>query len=157
MSSISGNAAGYIATLYRVTTVISTKDETNVEAAIIAGNKVAGVKDMSTGLTSERQIIDIPVFGEDVASKLPGQSDPGTFDFSIAFDGSDSVHTAIRDDDGKSLSTYIVVFEQSSSNKTYAIFDGYVATSSVTFAIDDVISMDVSIARDGAVYWIDNS
>jgi hypothetical protein len=158
MSSISGNAAGYIATLYRVTTVISTKDESNVETAIgTSGNKVEGVKDMSTGLTSERQIIDIPVFGEDVASKLPGQSDPGTFDFSVAFDGSDSVHTGIRDDDGKSLSTYIVVFDQGNDQKTYAVFDGYVATNSVTFAIDDVISMDVSIARDGAVTWIDNS
>ena len=157
MSSISGNAAGFIATLYRVTTVITTKDETNLEAAIISANKVEGVKDMSTGLTSERTIIDIPVFGADVASKLPGQSDPGTFDFSVAFDGSDTVHKAIRDDDGKSLSTYIVVFDQGNDQKTYAAFDGYVATSSVTFPIDDVIGLDVSIARDGGVSWVDNS
>ena len=157
MSSIAGNAAGYIATLYRVTTVITDKSELNLEAAIIAGNKVNGVKEMSTGLTSERSIIDIPVFGADVASKLPGQSDPGTFDFSAAFDGSDSVHVAVRDDDGTAAATYIVVFTQSATAKTYAAFDGYVANNSVQFAIDDVIGLDVSIARSGSVTWVDNA
>ena len=157
MSSIVGNAAGYIATLYRVETVIATKSLTNVEAAVIAGNKMDGVKEMSTGLTSERQIIDIPVFGADVASKLPGQSDPGTFDFSVAFDGSDAVHVLARDDDGTALSTYIVVFTQSATAVTYACFDAYVANNSVMFSIDDVIGLDVSLARSGSITWLDKA
>ena len=157
MSAISGNAAGFIATLYRVSTVITDKSEANLEAAIIAANKVISVNDMSTVLTSERTIIDIPVFGEDSMSKLPGQSDPGTFDFSVAFDGSDTVHTAIRDDAGTAQATYIVVFTQSSTAKTYAAFDGYVASQNVGFSIDDVISMDVSIARSGSVTWVANT
>ncbi len=157
MSAITGNAVGFIATLYRVASVITDKSETNLEAAITSGNKVNGVKEMSTGLKSERSIIDVPVFGEDTMSKIPGQADPGTFDFSAAYDGTDAVHNAIRDDSGLTQATYIVVFTQSATAKTYAAFDGYTASGSVNFPIDDVISLDASIARSGSVTWVDNT
>lgn len=152
MPAVSGRAAGFIAKLYYVATPITTKSATNLAAAAIAGNLVKDVADMGA-LTKERAIIDIPVYGADVMGKLPGQADPGTFDFNVTFDFSDTVHQAIRDNAGTSLHTFIVSFTQG-ANVSYAAFDGYVATASVGMPIDDRIQMDVSIARDGAVTFV---
>lgn len=152
MAGISGRAAGFIAELYFVDTVIGTKDITNVEADAISANEVKDVADMGS-LDKVRNIIDIPVYGDDVAGKLPGQADPGTFDFNVTLDLSDSIHIALKDDDGIDQHTMIVKFSQG-ANVSYAVFDGFVATATVSMPIDDRIQMDVSIARSGAVTWV---
>jgi hypothetical protein len=153
MSSVTGRAAGFIATLYLVDSVISSKDLTTVAATAVVGNIVKDVADMGS-LTKARNIIDIPVYGADTMSKLPGQADPGTFDFNVTFNMDDVTHKALRDDDGLTPHTLIIKFTQG-TNVTYAAFDGYVATADVTAPIDDRIQMDVSIARDGGVTWLD--
>ncbi len=155
MASITGQAVGYIATLYQAPSLDSVKDEASLSALAVSGNQIIDVKDMSTGLSKERSIVDVPVFGSDTAGKIPGQVDPGTFDFSVAYNGDDTVHNGMRDNDGKTPTTYILVFNQAAGNVTYAAFDGYVANATVNFSIDDVITMDCSIARSGAVTWVD--
>jgi hypothetical protein len=105
-------------------------------------------------LSKARTVIDIPVYGEDVMGKLPGQADPGTFDFNVTFLMNDAIHKSLRDDDGKTPHTFVIKFTQG-ANVTYAAFDGYVATADVSPPIDDRIQMDVSIARDGGVTWVD--
>lgn len=154
MAGITGRAAGFIATLYQVSSVIVTKDANTVASAANTSTEVIDVADMGS-LSKTRNIIDIPVYGADVASKLPGQADPGTFDFNVTLNMNNSVHTSIRDDNGKTPHTYILKFTQGANNVTYASFDGYVASADVSQPIDDRIQMDVSIARDGAVTWID--
>jgi hypothetical protein len=153
MASVQGRAAGFIATLYMVTDVITTKESAAVTAAAIAGNKVIDVADMGT-LSKARNIIDIPVYGDDVASKLPGQADPGTFDFNVTLNLNDATHIALRDDDGKAPHSFIIKFTQG-TNITYAVFDGYIATADVGLPIDDRIQMDVSIARSGGLTFVD--
>lgn len=153
MPGISGRAAGFIATLYYVDTPIATKNITTVAAAAIEANQVIDTSDMGA-LTKERNVIDIPVYGQDVAGSLPGQASPGTFDFSVTMNMDDATHTAIRDDAGIQLHTYIIKFTQG-ANATYAVFDGYVATASVGLPIDGAVAMEVSIARDGGVTWLD--
>lgn len=153
MAGVTGRAAGFIAKLYFIDEAMTTKDATTAAAAEITGNHVKDVADMGM-LSKTRNIIDIPVYGEDVAGKLPGQADPGTFDFNITFDMSDTVHKALRDDDATSLHSFMIVFTQG-TNKTWAVFDGYIADASAGQPIDDRIQMDVSVARDGGVTWID--
>lgn len=153
MTAVTGRAAGFIATLYFVDAVMEIKDATTAAAAVIAGNKVKDVADMGS-LSKTRSIIDVPVYGEDVASKLPGQGDPGTFDFNVTFNMDDTVHTALRDDDGKTPHSFIIVFTQG-TNITYAVFDGYIADASAALPISDRIQLDVSVARDGGVTWVD--
>ena len=152
MPAVSGKAVGYIAKLYYVATPIPTKNISNVAAAAIAGNLVKDVADMGA-LTKERAIIDVPVYGSDFMSKIPGQADPGTFDFQCHYDFSDTVHNALRDNGGTSLHTFIVSFTQG-ANVSYAVFDGYVANGTVTPPYDDTIKLDVSVARDGAVTYL---
>ena len=156
MTAVTGRAAGFIATVYHSPTVIATKDESTIEAAIISANLVKDVATMGS-LDKTRNIIDVPVYGQDVAGKLAGQADPGTFDLNVTFDMSDTKHKALRDDTGRIEGTWIVQYEQSSTAKTYAAFDGFTANASVGQPIDDRIQMDVSVARSGDITWIDNS
>ena len=156
MAAVVGRAAGFIAELYYVPAVITDKSESNLEAAAIAANRVIDVASMGT-LDRQRNIISVPVYGEDVAGSLAGQADPGTFDFNVTMNFDDSVHTALRDDDGRNQHTFIIRFFQNSNDYTLAAFDGFVANASVGQPIDDRIQMDCSVARSGAVTWVDNS
>ena len=158
MPAVQGRAAGFIARLYYVATPVPAADRTEVgiEAAAIVGNQVIDVSSMGA-LLKQRTIIDIPVYGQDVAGKLPGQADPGTFDFTVTMNFNDTTHVALRDDAGTGRHSFIVGFQQNTMDITYALFDGFVANADVNQGIDGAITMDVSIARDGAITWVDNS
>ncbi|MBQ2262723.1 MAG: hypothetical protein II336_15295 [Loktanella sp.] len=153
MAAVTGRAAGFIAKLYFSTSILETKDATALASATDAEFQVKDVADMGA-LSKTRNIIDIPVYGEDVASKLPGQADPGTFDFNITFNMDDVLHKSLRDDDGKTPHTFIIKFTQG-NNATYAAFDGYIATADAGLPLDDRIQMDISVARSGGVTWVD--
>ena len=157
MTAVVGRAAGFIATLYMSDTVLATKDESTIETAVAAaGNAVIDVSSMGA-LSRERAIIDIPVYGADVAGKLAGQADPGTFDFTVTLNLDNARHVAIRDATGRTQNTFILEYEQSSTAKTYAAFDGFLANATVNQAIDGAITMDVSVARSGDVSWVNNT
>ena len=153
MASVTGRAAGFIATLYYSATVDATKDIASMATTAASGNEVLDVADIGS-LNKTRTIIDIPVYGDDVKGKLPGQVDPGSFDFNVTLNLDDAIHTAMRDDDGLTLHTFIIKFAQG-ANITYAAFDGYIADATVSQPIDDRIQMDVSVARAGAITWLD--
>lgn len=154
MASVTGRAAGFIATLY-YSSLDATKDETSMATTAASGNEVLDVADIGS-LNKTRTVIDIPVYGDDVKGKLPGQADPGSFDFNVTLNLDDSIHTALRDDDGLTAHTFVVKFTQGAA-VTWAAFDGYVADATVSQPIDDRVQMDVSIARSGAITWINAS
>ena len=154
MPGVTGKRVGFIATLYK-SPLIASKTLTLVEAALVTANSVADVYDMGT-LTKERDIVDLKLYGQDISSKITGQADPGTFDFTVAMNLGDTQHKAIRDDTGLTQFTFIVEYTVG-TNKTYAAFDGFIATSDVEQAVDDVIKMNVSIARDGGITWLDKA
>ena len=153
MASVQGRAAGFIATLFYSSAVDATKDITSMATTAASGNEVLDVADIGS-LNKTRTIIDVPVYGDDVKGKLPGQVDPGTFDFNVTLNLDDAIHTALRDDNGLTIHTFVIKFTQG-ANITYAAFDGYIADATVNQPIDDRIQMDVSVARAGAVTWLD--
>lgn len=153
MASVTGRAAGFIATLYYSDTVDGTKDETSMATTAAAGNEIIDVADIGA-LNKTRTVIDIPVYGDDVKGKLPGQADPGSFDFNVTMNLDNAIHKDLRDDDGLTLHTFVIKFTQGTS-VTWAAFDGYVADATVNQPIDDRIQMDVSVARSGAITWLD--
>jgi acyl-CoA synthetase (AMP-forming)/AMP-acid ligase II len=153
MASVTGRAAGFIATLYYVASVDATKDLTSISGNATSGNKIKDVADMGA-LSNTRNIIDVPVYGADTSGKLAGQADPGTFDFNVTLNFDDATHLALKDDDGTTERTFIIKFTQG-SNETYACFDGFIADGTVNQPIDDRISMDVSVARSGGITWVD--
>lgn len=157
MTSVVGRAAGFIATLFISDTVIDDKSETNIDTALAVTN--AAIIDVSSmgALSRERAIIDIPVYGADVAGKLSGQADPGTFDFTVTLSLDDARHVLLRDATGRIQNTFIIQYEQSTTATTYAAFDGFLANATVNQAIDGALTMDVSVARSGDVTWVNNS
>lgn len=157
MAAVNGRAAGFIAELWYSSSVLSSPTEAMVDTLIgTAANEIIDVSSMGA-LLSQRQIIDIPVYGEDTAGKLPGQADPGTFDFTVTLNLNNTMHTTLRDDDGRTEHSFVVVFRQTATAQTYAVFNGFVANADVNQAIDGAITMDVSIARSGSVTWIDDT
>jgi hypothetical protein len=153
MASVTGRAAGFIATLYYSAAVDADKDIASMATTAAIANEVLDVADIGS-LNKTRTIIDIPVYGDDVKGKLPGQVDPGSFDFNVTLNLDDAIHTALRDDDGLTIHTFVIKFTQG-ANITYAAFDGYIADATVSQPIDDRIQMDVSVARAGAITWLD--
>lgn len=153
MASVTGRAAGFIATLYYSAAVDATKTVLTMATTAAAGNEVLDVADIGS-LNKARTIIDIPVYGDDVKGKLPGQVDPGTFDFNVTLNLDDASHVLLRDDDGLTIHTFVIKFTQGAAI-TWAAFDGYVADATVTSPLDDRIQMDVSVARSGGVTWLD--
>jgi hypothetical protein len=82
MASVTGRAAGFIATLYYSAAVDADKDIASMATTAAIANEVLDVADIGS-LNKTRTIIDIPVYGDDVKGKLPGQVDPGSFDFNM--------------------------------------------------------------------------
>lgn len=153
MASVTGRAAGFIATLYYSAAVDATKTVLTMATTAASANEVLDVADIGS-LNKTRTVIDIPVYGDDVKGKLPGQADPGSFDFNVTLNLDNAIHTGLRDDDGLTAHSFVIKFTQGAA-VTWAVFDGYVADATVNQPIDDRIQMDVSIARSGAITWLD--
>jgi len=153
MAAVTGRAAGFIATLYYVAAVDADKTVLSMATSAATANEVLDVADIGS-LNKTRTVIDIPVYGDDVKGKLPGQADPGSFDFNVTLNLDNAIHTGLRDDDGLTAHSFVIKFTQGAA-VTWAAFDGYVADATVNSPIDDRIQMDVSVARSGAITWLD--
>jgi hypothetical protein len=153
MAGITGKISGHNTKLYYVASVIDTPNTTNVAAAANSSNEIIDLADLGD-LNKSRNIIELNIYGQDAKGKLVGQADYGTFDFGVHLNLDDSVHQAIRDDNGDAEHTFILEIGLG-ANATYAVFDGYVADVSTSTPIDDSVQMSVSVAVDGAPVWID--
>ena len=146
---------GFEATIY-MSTHLPTKTLTLVEAAVTTANKLNKAYDVGP-LTKERDIIDVNEYGNDTIGKVTGAADPGTWDFILApLDMADAQHIAIRDDAGTTLRTFIIVYGKD-ANITYGAYDGYIATADIEQSFDDVIKLNVTIARSGAITFLDKA
>lgn len=155
MASAGSNFAAVNAAVLYSASQITTKNLANLEALDSAGNLINAITDIGE-LTAEGNNIEFAIYGEDFSSSIPGQKSPGTFDMTVAMDFADTIHTSLRDDDGKTTHTFVVKFEVDGSNKTYAAFDGRVLTSTLAMGAGDVTTMNVSIARLGGATFVDD-
>ena len=156
MPATSGAFAAFNSSVYYSATAIDDKSEANIVAALIAANLVSGIQEIGD-ITAEGANIEYAEYGAEYSSSIPGQKSPGTFDMTITMDFSNAIHTGFRDDNGKILHTFIVVFEESDANATYCAFDGQVLSSTVTLGVDAVTTLTMSLSRQGAPTWIDKT
>ena len=147
--------ANFNVKLYKGTLIVGTPTEASVETLIGASNAEVVCKEIGE-LTKERAIIDIPRYGVDGGLKLPGAIDFGTFDFSQAWDFSDAQMKLIRDDDGKTEFTWVLVFP-GSSGTDYAAFNGYIASGTTGLAYDTETTLAVTVARTNSPTWLTNA
>ena len=156
MASVQGNYAGDITELYFSSAVIESKTETNLEAAVTTANKVGRLTEPGE-IGAERTVISFAVAGEDYSSSVVGQADPGTYDFTIAIDWNDTLHNTLATDDGKTTHTFIVKLNQTDANNSLFAFDGRIANATITGAVGEVGTLNVSVARTGGHTIVHNS
>ena len=157
MPAVTGRAAGFIADLYHSNTAPAATTATGLATFIgLVGNAVIDVSDMGE-FQRDRSIIDVPVYGADVAGKLAGQADPGTFDFEVTMNFDNAKHVALRDDVGRTSRHWVVRYRQSATNVTYGYFQGFVANATIGQPIDGRVTMSVSVARSGDITWVDSA
>lgn len=156
MPGVSGTYAGDIARLYYSATVISEKSEANLEAAITDGNRIGNLTEPGE-IVNESTNITYAVAGEDFSSSIPGQRNPGTYDFTIAIDWNQAIVTTLANDSGRETHTWIVQWYQSETNFTLAAFDGRVGTATITGGVGEVVTLNLSIFRIGGSTIVQNT
>ena len=148
--------AGDITELYFSSAVIESKTETNLEAAVTDDNKIGFITEPGD-IGAERTVISFAVAGEDYSSSVVGQADPGTYDFTIAIDWTETLHNTLATDDGKTTHTFIVKLNQTDANNTLIAFGGRIANATIGGAVGEVGTLNVSVARTGAHTIVHNS
>ena len=156
MAAVTGNYAGDITELYFSSAVIESKTETNLEAAVTTGNRVGRLTEPGE-IGAERTVTSFAVAGEDYSSSVVGQADPGTYDFTVAVDWTETLHNTLATDNGKTTHTFIVKLNQSDANNTLVAFDGRIANATIGGAVGEVGTLNVSVARTGAHTIVHNS
>lgn len=155
MAGITGRVVGFRAEMFKIPTQTGVVTAATIATAAIGSTKIKDVRDIG-GIAKERNIIDVPVYGQDSTDQIPGQINASTFDFSVTMNLSDTVHKAIRDDDATQMATYVMKISKG-AEVTYCVFNGFIGNSTVNEPIDDVMTMDISIARVGSVKWLDKA
>lgn len=154
MAAIPKQTAGFSGKLYK-TAALTTLTPIAIAALAIPGNEVKGVSSMGE-IAKARSTIDIPVYGADQSDQIPGQIEAATFEFSYTLDRSDTVHKAITDDAGTTSVGWIIAFTVGAAI-TYVAFNGRVLSANTDIAIDSAITVNASVARQGAVTWVDKA
>ena len=156
MPAVTGNYAGDITEIYYSAAIISDKSEANLEAAIVPANRVGSVTEIGE-VTAEATNIEFAVAGEEFSSSLPGQRSPGTYDFTVAVDWSNTLHNTLATLSPRESHTWIVVLNQSTDNRTYIAFDGRLGNATIGGGVGEVGTLALSVFRTGAHTIVHNS
>lgn len=156
MPAVSGNYAGDITQIYYSAAVITDKSEANLEAAIIADNLIGNVTEVGE-VTAEATNIEFGIAGNEFSSSIPGQRSPGTYDFTVAVDWTNTLHNTLATLSPRDTHTWIVVLNQSTENRTYIAFDGRLGNATVGGGVGEVGTLALSVFRTGAHTIVHNS
>lgn len=137
-------------------TKIYAKDSAHTLATLAAGDLVGEVQNIGDiELTSN--IIEVSKYGSDYKAKLPGQKDSGSIDVAVNWVPSAAAQAAqdlLRTSYAGSAKVYFAIVwsdPADSANVAACTFSGYVTSYSISQPLEDVVTVNVSIAIDGAV------
>lgn len=156
MPAVQGNYAGDITEIYYVATVIDDKSESNLEAAITADNRIGNITEIGE-VTAEATNIEFALAGEEYSSSIPGQRSPGTYEFTVAADWSNTLHNTLATLSPRESHTFIVVLNQSTANRTYIAFDGRLGNATIGGGVGEVGTIAFSVFRTGAHTIVHNA
>lgn len=156
MTSVIGNYAGDITEIYFSDAVIADKTEANIEAVAIPANRIGLVTEIGE-VTAEATNIEFALAGEEFSSSIPGQRSPGTYDFTVAVDWSDTLHNTLSTLSPRESHTFIIVLNQSTTAKTYIAFDGRLGNATIGGGVGEVGTLALSVFRIGGHTIVQNS
>ena len=156
MPSVQGNYAGDITRIYYVPTPLTMVNEANLEAAAIATNRIDNVTEIGE-VSAEANIIEFAIAGEDFSSQVVGQRSPGTYEFTVAVDWSNTLHNTLSTLSPNATHGWIVQLFESSTNNTFIYFDGRLANATIGGGVGEVGTLTLSVARTGAHTIVQNT
>ena len=130
--------------------------EAAIDSFITANAKLVDVTSLDA-LDSSRNIIDLPLYGQDRAGQLPGQINGSSLVFEVVFNANNATHVALRDDDGTTEQPFLLVYNQGTDNMTYAAFDGYTGGYSMSQPVDGAWTMEITVPISNTIHWVDDS
>ena len=158
MAAAGARAVGPGVTLHRSASVISDKSEANIETATVAANLIGSVEALTPPVVT-RETYDRMALGTDNTVPIPGRISLGEMSFSVYFDASNSVHTALRDHDKSTQNTWIftITDPDTANDRTYCALDGFVTQANIEELSDNQIMLNVVVACTTDGTWVDNS
>ena len=109
----------------------------------LEGSVLLNVTDLGA-IESAVTIIEFPVYGETIASKIVGLDVPADFTLDIAFDPAIEKHTELSDASGVTVAFAIVVSDGETS--TYYGVEGLCSTASMSAPVDGVSTLSLTVA-----------
>lgn len=169
MAHVAGPYAGDITEIWWNSAGTTAHTETAIETLLgTLTNRVGSVTEVGE-ITAEATNIEFSLAGEEFSSSIPGQRSPGTYDFTVAYDPSNTVHQALLADSGRQTRTFIVVLRQgtttaansgaptSGQEVTYIAFDGRIGNTTISGNVGEVGTLQISIFRTGGRTIVSNS
>ncbi len=156
-------AAATIMTVVEPLTTYSTVTQTTLTLEGHRFDNIGEVKTVS-GPSGSAAIIDITHLGSTAKEKLIGIRDEGQISLSINLDKANatSQHTGlINDRANRTKQTFDIKFTDASATAmtsttqpTAIYFDAYVPSFSISAAVDNVVSADITLEITSAIKWI---
>lgn len=156
MPSVQGNYAGDITRIFYVPAVLSTVDEASLEAAAIPANRINNVTEIGE-VAAEANIIEYALAGEAFSSQVVGQRSPGSYEFTVAVDWSDTLHNTLSTLSPNETHGWIVQLFQSTANNTFIYFEGRLSNATIGGGVGEVGTLTLSVARTGAHTIVQNT
>ena len=147
MAAISAPFHGLSTKLYAKTTA-------HTNATLLASDLVGEVQEVGT-LELTANIIEYNAYGNNFKRKLVGQRDSGVLAIKLNW-VPDAVSAPVQDllrshyDSGAKL-YFALLWTDPNGDQAICNFDGFVSSFAVSQPVEDVVSVDVQIAIDGAV------
>ena len=120
--------------------------ETQAEIKAFAdelSNALPNVTDLGA-IESAITVIEYPVYGKDIASKIKGLDVPADFSLDLAFDPAIVEHQELSEAAGSTLAFAITVSDGTA--KVYYGVEGLCSTSSMSAPVDGVSTLSITVA-----------
>ena len=106
-------------------------------------NALPNVTDLGA-LESSITVIEFPIYGQDIASKIKGLDSPGDVSVDIAYDPAVVEHQELSNAAGETLAFAIVVSDGTA--KTYYGVEGLCSSASMSAPVDGVSTLSITVA-----------
>ena len=131
-------------------------NEANLETAAVSANRIENVTEIGE-VAAEANIIEFAVAGEAFSSQVVGQRSPGSYEFTVAVDWSNTLHNTLATLSPNETHGWIVQLFESATNNTFIYFEGRLSNATIGGGVGEVGTLTLAVARTGAHTIIHNS
>lgn len=147
MAGIGNEFQADIVQTYYIAVPLDQLTEATMKAATTAANEIKSMASLGS-VSATRAAIPLLRAGDDFQGTLPGQADPGTYDFTINWIPTDPIHQALTTDKARVRHTIILKAEVG-DDVTYIGFHGRIGSAENNGDLGSARQWTISFLRDG--------